>query len=103
MILGKKAKKLCSGIMAAMLLMQPLTQPVMVHAGAVVPGGGDEATTGNTYYFSTLNESSSEDGTQANPYKSLAKISELNIQPGDKILLERGSEFNNQYIHLIGK
>ncbi|MCI6552228.1 MAG: fibronectin type III domain-containing protein, partial [Lachnospiraceae bacterium] len=100
MILGKKAKKLCSGIMAAMLLMQPLTQPVMVHAGAVEPGGGDEATTGRTYYFSTLHENSSNEGTEENPFITLEKINDLDIQPGDRLLLERGAEFNGQFIHL---
>ena len=103
MNLGKKAKKLCSGILAAVLLLQPLAQPMMLQAAEVPDSTETTTTSGKTYYFSTLKTDSTEDGTQENPYKSLDKIEDLDIQPGDQILLERGSEFNDQYIHLMEK
>ncbi len=33
-------------------------------------------------------------------FKSLDKINDITLQPGDKVLLEKGSVFDDQYIHV---
>lgn len=70
--------------------------------GITVSAAADqEATTGTTYYVSTLNGKDSNDGTsESNAFYSLQKINELTLQPGDRVLLESGSEFTNGYLHL---
>ena len=56
-----------------------------------------------TYYVSSLNGSDSNDGTsQTTAFYSLHKINELDLQPGAKVYLERGSVFENQYLHIEG-
>ncbi len=53
------------------------------------------------YYVSSLNGNDSNCGTSPNaPFYSLLKINELTVNPGDKILLERGSVFENQFLYL---
>lgn len=54
-----------------------------------------------TYYVSSLNGSNENNGLSAEtPFLSLDKINELEILPGDKILLENGSVFESQFLHL---
>lgn len=54
-----------------------------------------------TYYVSSLNGSNENNGLSAEaPFLSLDKINELEILPGDKILLENDSVFENQFLHL---
>ena len=56
-----------------------------------------------TYYVSSLNGSDSNDGSSPDKaFYSLHKINELNLQPGAKVYLERGSVFENQYLHIEG-
>ena len=53
------------------------------------------------YYVSSLNGNDSNDGlTPETPFLTLDKINNLTINPGDKILLEKGSVFDNQFLHL---
>lgn len=54
-----------------------------------------------TYYVSSLNGNDKNDGLSQNaPFLTLGKISETEIKPGDKILLEKGSVFSGEYLHL---
>ncbi len=54
-----------------------------------------------TYYVSSLNGNDSFDGMSAQtPFVSLEKINRSNINPGDRILLEKGSVFSGEYLHL---
>ncbi|MGN0467893.1 MAG: polyhydroxyalkanoate depolymerase, partial [Acutalibacteraceae bacterium] len=54
-----------------------------------------------TYYVSSLNGSDKNDGlSESTAFLTLDKINHTQINPGDKILLEKGSEFCGQYIHL---
>ena len=56
-----------------------------------------------TYYFSTLRGNDQNDGLTVNtPWRSLQKIQEVSVVPGTQILLERGSVFENEFIHLTG-
>ena len=53
------------------------------------------------YYVSSLNGNNSNDGlTPQSPFLTLDKINGLSINAGDKILLEKGSVFDNQFLHL---
>ncbi|OTA27215.1 hypothetical protein B9G54_01455 [Alloscardovia macacae] len=56
-----------------------------------------------TYYFSTLHGNDSSAGTHHDtPWSSLSQITGVSLQPGDAILLERGSDFTGQFLHLSG-
>lgn len=53
------------------------------------------------YYISSLNGNDSNDGlTPQSPFLTLDKINGIPINAGDKILLEKGSVFDNQFLHL---
>ena len=72
--------------------------PGFAHATEVVP-----TASGTTYYVSSLNGAEGNDGTsETAPFKSLLKINEITLQPGDRVLLERGSVFVNEYLHVKG-
>ena len=65
----------------------------------------DTATTasGTTYYVSSLKGAEENDGTsESAPFASLLKINEITLQPGDRVLLERGSIFVDEYLHIQG-
>ena len=54
-----------------------------------------------TFYISSINGNDANDGLSANtPFLTLNKINENEICAGDKILLEKGSEFSGEYLHL---
>lgn len=56
-----------------------------------------------TYYVSSKKGSNENEGTSAEQaFASLLKINEITLQPGDKVLLERGSVFQNEYLHIKG-
>ena len=53
------------------------------------------------YYVSSINGNDSNDGlSPETAFLTLDKINSLTINAGDKILLQRGSVFNNQFLHL---
>ena len=52
------------------------------------------------YYVSSLRGDDANDGTESYPLKSLFAVNRLNLQPGDRVLLERGSVFEGQFLHL---
>lgn len=59
---------------------------------------------GTTYYVSTLHGKDRNNGTsRQEPFYSLQKINDLDLQPGDRILLESGSVFEDGYLHLFGQ
>lgn len=53
----------------------------------------------SNYYFSTLHDGG--DGSKERPFLSLLSLKDISLKKGDKILLECGSFFKNEYIHLI--
>ena len=60
-----------------------------------------EAPKGNTYYVSTIDGKDSNSGLSDNQaLYSLKALSKKNLGPGDHVYLERGSQFNNDYLHL---
>ena len=58
---------------------------------------------GTTYYVSSFTGSDDNDGTsEAKAFKTLHKINELTLGPNDQVLLQCGSVFNDQFIHVKG-
>ena len=55
---------------------------------------------GRCYYVSSIHGDDANDGTEDQPLKSLYAVNRLDLQPGDQVLLERGSVFENQFLHL---
>ncbi len=53
------------------------------------------------YFVSSFNGSDENDGlSEKNAFKSLKKINELSLVPGDKVMLIRGSVFENEFLHI---
>lgn len=93
-------KKKILAVVAAVAMLFSVATPD-IEADAAVDRTG---AVGTTYYVSTLRGKDSNSGTSKNePFYSLRKINELQLQPGDQILLECGSVFKNGYLHLFGQ
>lgn len=87
-------KKWMSGALA--LLLAGTTVASMVPAVAVNAEGQDTAT-GTTYYVDSKSGSDSNDGTsESKAFKTLDKVNALNLEPGDTVLLKKGSVFEDQ-------
>lgn len=89
-------KKLLSLICAAALTLSCMT--------AALPGAAAEGTmpsVGTTYYVSSKTGKGGNDGLSAStPFGGLGAVDWKNLQPGDQVLLEKGSEFDG-FIHLV--
>ena len=61
--------------------------------------------TGKVYHVdsNTTVEESERDGTEAKPFKTLAEVNEIELQPGDGISLKCGSVFQDQKLAPKGK
>ena len=58
---------------------------------------------GTTYYVSSLHGDDANDGKSENQaFASVTKINDITLGPGDKVLLEKGSVFTDQYLHVQG-
>ena len=54
-----------------------------------------------TYYVSSEKGNDQNDGkSELTPFATLQPLQKCELQPGDKILLERGSVFEDQYLHI---
>lgn len=76
-------------------------------AGSVVPVltavHAEADTTGKTYYVDSEKGSDKNDGlSERKAFKTLDKINELVLGPGDEVLLKAGSTFEDQALHLQG-
>ena len=57
----------------------------------------ESATTGTTYYVDSIGGKDSNDGTsESKAFKTLEKVNGLNLEPGDTVLLKKGSVFEDQ-------
>ena len=57
-----------------------------------------------TYYVSSIRGNDKNDGlTQETPFRTLQQLTGRELGPGDRVLLERGSVFEDQYLHIRGK
>lgn len=52
------------------------------------------------YYVSTVHGDDAGNGTFDQPFAALAAVNQLKLEPGDHVLLERGSVFRGQYLHI---
>lgn len=55
------------------------------------------------YVSSTLGNDQNDGLTEGTAFGSLKPVNQLVLEPGDRILLERGSVFEDQYLHIRGK
>ena len=77
-----------------------LIAPSSALAGDATPAA---ASTGTTYYVSSTHGDDGNAGTDQNhPWKTLGKVNAIatDLKPGDSVLLERGSTFQDQYLHI---
>ena len=57
----------------------------------------ESAATGTTYYVDSKGGNNSNDGTsESKAFKTLDKVNGLNLEPGDTVLLKKGSVFEDQ-------
>ncbi|MBQ7230389.1 MAG: S-layer homology domain-containing protein, partial [Oscillospiraceae bacterium] len=90
------SKKILAAMMAFMMTFSCMPTPA--HAAGVTP-----TASGTTYYVSSIHGAEGNSGTsESAPFKSLLKINEITLQPGDRVLLERGSVFVDEYLHVKG-
>ena len=77
-----------------------LIAPSSALAGDATPAA---ASTGTTYYVSSTHGDDGNAGTDQNhPWKTLDKVNAIatDLKPGDSVLLERGSTFQDQCLHI---
>ena len=88
-------KRILAALMVFMMIFSCL--PVS-QATEIAPNAS-----GTTYYVSSLHGAEGNDGlSESTPFASLLKINEITLQPGDRVLLERGSVFVDEYLHVKG-
>ena len=86
-------KRWMSGTLA--LLLAGTTVASMMPAVSVKAEGN--TATGTTYYVDSKEGKNSNDGTAENKaFQTLDKVNELNLEPGDTVLLKKGSVFEDQ-------
>ena len=57
-----------------------------------------------TYYVSSIRGNDTNDGlTQETPFRTLLQVMAKELGAGDRVLLERGSVFEDQYLHIRGR
>ncbi len=52
------------------------------------------------YYVSSANGCDENTGSREHPFATLFAVNRLQLRPGDQVLLERGSVFRGQFLHL---
>lgn len=57
-----------------------------------------EATSDPTTYYLNANGDDSNDGTEASPWKTLAKISQTALIPGDRVFFNKGDRFDGHFV-----
>ena len=91
-------KKMFSIALSCSMLFQIFSSPLKAKADTKV-----EESLGTTYYVSTLNGNDNNDGlSEKKAFYSLEKINDIELKPGDKVLLEAGSVFTNGFLHIKG-
>ena len=89
-------KKLLSGLLTLALVVST--------CASMIPAYTAEAEeVGTTYYVSSIDGDDSNDGlSEDKAFATLDKINEITLQPGDQVLLEKGSVFEDQALHIQG-
>ena len=93
-------KKRIFSILLAFIMVFPIIAGIAPNKEARAEEGNS---IGTTYYVSSINGNDDNTGkTEKEAFKSLDKINEIELKPGDKVLLESGSIFENEYLHIKG-
>ena len=97
-----KRKKWISAVLSLAMAGSMVFSLPAVYA-ADTEHGGNTQTIGTTYYVDSKDGSDKNDGTsQSEAFKSLDMINQLTLEPGDQVLLKKGSVFDKQYLHVQG-
>ena len=89
-------KRILAAMMAFVMVFSCM--PVFAHAEEAATTAG-----GTTYYVSSLHGAEGNDGlSESSPFASLLEINEITLGPGDRVLLERGSVFVDEYLWVQG-
>ena len=88
-------KKWLSGLLTMALVTSTVASTLPVYTVTA-----KDNAVGRTYYVSSEDGKDTNDGLSENKaFKTLEKINKIELQPGDKVLLEKGSVFENQALH----
>ena len=91
-------KKILSMALSCSMIFSMFTSPLSVKADIL-----KNEVKGTTYYVSTLDGNDNNDGlSEKKAFYSLSKINEIELKPGDRVLLEAGSVFTNGFLHIKG-
>ena len=95
-------KKWIAGALALVLTATTVFAAAPVTASAA--GNGESGRgTGTTYYVSSVDGDDSNNGmSEDQAFETLDKINEITLGPGDEVLLEKGSVFGDQALHIKG-
>lgn len=102
----KRWNRAFGATLATALVCTSVNFPVYIQAAVEDQGSIPEAVTetipeitGTVYHVdSEGGNDESGDGSEANPFKTLAKVNAIELQPGDGISLKKGSIFDNQQL-----
>ena len=87
----------------AMALLLAGTSALLLLSSYTVQAESAEETAGEIYYVSSENGNDANSGTsERQAFKTLDKINRLTLKSGDQVLLEKGSVFENQALHVKG-
>ena len=93
-------KKKSLSILLAFIMVFPMLVGLVPSKNAKAE---EKSTKGTTYYVSSINGNDNNTGkSEKEAFRSLDKINEIVLKPGDKVLLQAGSIFENQYLHIKG-
>lgn len=94
---GKMKRKICSIAVSCLIVINTILSGVSMKAQE------QEKSTDNIYYVSSKHGADSNDGlSKDHPFESLHMINKRTLKPGDQVLLENGSVFEDQFIHVKG-
>ena len=104
-------KKIISSVLAAAMIMSngPITKSFADETyenlnNIAIASNEYKIGIGTAYYVDSVNGSDSNLGTSEDaPFKSLKKVNEINLNPGDSILLKKGSIFDDQQLTPRGR
>lgn len=96
-----KRNQWIASVLSIVIAAGSMFQTLVVQAADTGAGETVNQEIGTTYYVSSVNGDDANPGTsQDEPFQSLSKINEITLGPGDQVLLEKGSVFDSQYLHI---
>lgn len=101
--MGKSRMSSLGATMFSSVARTSLLAGCLTGAHALVKDNNPLCISGQTYYVSSTTGDDANDGkSEAKAWKTLHKVNRIvkDLKPGDRILLERGSRFESQALHL---